>query len=250
MIRFANIQDRIIPMRSDKKDREGMLAFQVAARRLASETLALQEIVLFTMPLGAFAVNPYTYATAIVTNDGTVITGIDPATWESTDNPFEKEPIHIFKADWQDPTTGRWRVMHLYNQGTLEKHMRHVEPGDGYMRAFTSDQGRFRPNRPPGAATQVRVQVAYKPIGDFDEVHFGSDFEDALVEGALSYYMRLPGSGQDREEAARAEDRYNAIASGLRGSELIGDAGFSRGSTSPKRGERYGRFMSHDTLGY
>jgi len=249
MIRFADIQDRIIPMRDDKKPREGMLAFQVAARRLATETLGLQEIVWFNMPMGAFSVNVYQNATAIVTGDGDTLTGLEPSTWESTDSPFNKEAVYLFKAEWLN-VTGKWNVMGLHNQSHLDRSMRHVEPNDGYMRAFTSDQGHFRPNRPPSVDTQVRAHVAYKPIGDFDEVHFGPEYEDALIEGALSYYFRLPGKGQDREEAARAEDRFNALSSGLRGTELIGDVGFNRASTGPKRGARWGRFLSHDSLEY
>jgi len=249
MITFGQIRDRIQPMRTDKKDRQAQMAFQVGARRLASETFGLQEIVIFTMPAGAFAVEPYSQASQIVLGDGSSLT-IDPTTLtysDPTDNPWEKETVTIFKAEFLS-SDGSWRGLHLYNQQLLGKMSHKIEPGWGTMRAYTSDQGRFRPNIPPAADTQVRAVVAYQPTGDFDEVCFSHQFEDALVEGALAHYLRLPGKGRDLAAAADADGRFLSMASGLRGMALIGDQGYVRGSTSPRKHERWGRFMSHDTL--
>ena len=116
------------------------------------------------------------------------------------------------------------------------------------MRAYTSDQGRFRPNRPPAADTQVRALVAYQPTGDFDEVCFSHEFEDALVEGALAHYLAPARQGARPAAAADADGRFLSMASELRGMALIGDQGYVRGSTSPRKHERWGRFMSHDIL--
>jgi len=254
MIRYDQVRDRIEAMRSDKKGREGQLAFQIGARRLASETLALREIVIFTMPMGALYVGPYDQAgsatsTEIVIGDGDTLT-FDTSTWESTDSPYTRESIFIFEAECQDLVTGKWHHLRPYNQLLLDKAQHHLIPDDGVMRVFTSDQGRFRPNRPPTADTQIRAVVAYQPTGDFDEVRFSHEFEDALVEGALAHFMRLPGPDRDLIAAADAEDAYSARASSLRGMIMIGDMGFHRGSSTPKRGHSYHRFMHYDTLEY
>ena len=46
MITFGQIRDRIEPMRNaTTRTRQAQMAFQVGARRLASETFGLQEIV-------------------------------------------------------------------------------------------------------------------------------------------------------------------------------------------------------------
>jgi hypothetical protein len=253
MIRYDQIRDRIESMRSDKKGRDGQLAFQIGARRLASETLALQEIVIFTLPAGALAVEPYSQpgaiSTDLVADDGSITT-VDTSTWEGSDSSQARESLYIFQAEYQDPVTGQWSKLVPYNQQALESVGHHLVPSDGVMRAFTSDHGRFRPNRPPMVDTQIRAKVAYQPTGDFDGVHFSHEFEDALVEGALAHFYRLPGPGRDPNAAADSENAFLSIAAGLRGITLIGDMGYHRGSTHPKRAQRWTRFMSNDTLGY
>lgn len=210
MITFAQIQDRIGCMRPDKMPREWQLAFQVSARRLAMETLGLQEIVEFTVLANSVYAPVY-------------------------DSPsYMKEAIFIFKAEWQK-TDATWEPMRLLNQEGLKDLTKHTHNSPGEMKGFTSDQGRIWPNRPPAIDTQVRAVVAYKPMGDFDEVDFGQDFEDALVEGALSHLMRLPGPDRNLQDSELAERRFLSMASSLRGVVLIGDAGYSRGSTTPKR---------------
>ena len=249
MITFDQIRDRIEPLRGDKKPREAQLSFQIGARRLASETYGLEEIVLFTLPAGAFRVEPYRYASAIVTDDGYQIT-IDPATWQSTDNPFQKETVLVVKADYQT-ASGSWNGLHGYNEQLMFKHHHHVEPASGSsLRAYASDRGQFRPNRPMLIDTQIRAVVAYQPVGDFTGVEFSHEYEDALVEGALASYLRLPGKDMDRREAAECEARFLSMASALRGMSLIGAQGYARGSTHPRHGKRWSRFMSQDVLDY
>lgn len=224
MITFAQIQDRILPMRTDKLAREGQLSFQVSARRLAVETLALQEETEFTVVADVVSSPVYDVAA-----DG-------------------KESLFIFKAEWQKPD-GTWEPMHLYNQEALKDLTRHTHNRSGEMKGYTSDQGRFWPNRPPVIDTQVRAIVAYQPVGDFDEVDFGRDFEDALVEGALAHLLRLPGTDRDPQGAELSEKRFQSMASALRGMVLIGDAGYFRGSTQPKRSV-FGRPMQQNKLRY
>jgi len=222
MITFAQIQDRILPMRSDKMSREGQLAFQVSARRLAVETLGLQDIVEFTVLANSVYASVY-----------------DPVV-------DQREAVYLFKAEWQRPD-GRWEPMGLFNQDAVKDLTRHAFNNPGEMKAYTSDQGRFYPNRPPAVDTQVRAVVAYKPLGDFDEVDFGQEYEDPLVEGALSHLMRLPGPEKDMRSAFEYEDSFKVHASGLRGSVLIGDVGYNRGSTQPKR-LHFGRAMQQNKL--
>lgn len=209
MITFAAIQDRIGAMRPDLLPREWQLAFQVGARRLATETLALQDFVLFTIPAESIFV--------------------------SIDDPDGlRAALYIFKAEWQK-TDGTWDPMPLMNEWALKDLTRHIYNSTGEMKGYTSDQGKFYPNRPPKVDTQVRALVAFKPIGDFDEVDFAQDFEDALVEGALAHLMRLPGQNRDRAESELSENRFLSMVSGLRATTLIGDVGYVRGSTHPKR---------------
>jgi hypothetical protein len=210
MITFAQIQDRIGCVRPDKLPREWQLAFQVAARRLASETFALQAVVEFTITANSLYIP--VYATA-----------------------DEKESIFIFKAEWQKADLS-WVPMDPCNQAELAAFTAHTYDTPGEMRQFTVDpQGNFKPDRPPAIDTQVRAVVAYKPLSDFDEVDFGHNYEDALVEGALSYLYRLPGAEKDSAASEMSETRFQALASGLRGAVLVGDAGYARGSSAPER---------------
>ena len=209
-------------MRADKLSREGQLAFQVGARRLAVETLGLQDIVEFTVLANSVYASVY-----------------DP----DVDG---KEAIYLFKAEWQK-LDGSWEPMGLFNQDAIKELTRHAFNNPGEMKAYTSDQGRFYPNRPPAVDTQVRAVVAYKPMGDFDEVDFGQEFEDSLVEGALSHLMRLPGPERDMRSAFDYEDSFKSHASGLRGSVLIGDVGYNRGSHKPRK-LHFGHIMRENKL--
>ena len=222
MITFAEIQDRILCMRTDKKPREGQIAFQDSARRLANETLALQEEVIFT-------VTAYSVYTELV--------------WPDTD---AKKCLYIFKAEWLKDD-GTYEPLPLYNQDSLKALTRHTQNKPGLMKGYTSDQGRFWPNRPPAVDTSVRAIVACTPVGDFDEISLGHDFEDALVEGALSQFLRLPGPDRDIQLAELSEHKFQSMASSLRGVTLIGDVGYIRGSEKPRK-LGFGGFMGQDRL--
>jgi hypothetical protein len=206
MTQFAYIRDRIEPFRDDLKPRQAQLAYQIACRQVAMETLALREFVVFTIPAGTISQPIY-----------------DPT--------HEKEALYIFSAKLD----GHRRDLPLYNQAELEDLYHNISPFEGIIAAYTTDQGQFWPNRPPSADTQVIADVAYKPIGDFDEVNFGPEFEDPIVHGALSHYLALPGAGQDKAEARRLETQFITECSSLRGVNLVGDAGYYRASTTPKR---------------
>jgi hypothetical protein len=224
MIAYADIQDRIDGMRTDKLAREFQLAFQVSARRLAELTLGVQEIVTFTVPADTQKMLVY-----------------DPA--ETTD----RVSLFVFKAERLNEDTGKWISLPNLNQRQEQETTLHPTPRSGDMFAFTTDQGLFVPYRPPVVDTQVRATVAYKPVGDFDEVAFGAGFEDALVEGALSHLYRLPGPERDLRAAADAESKFISEASGLRGIVLIGDMGYAKGSGKVKR-HRFG-FDHYEHLG-
>lgn len=223
MLTFASIQNRIGPMRPDKLPREGLLAFQVAAKRLAEETFGLQEVVEFTLLANSVYQAIY-----------------DPTT-------DLKEAVHMFKAEWQD-TAGAWQPLRLLNENALEATTRHAFNSPGTLRAFTYTQGKFYPNRPPAIDTQVRGVVAYSPLGDFSEVDFGAEYRDALVEGSLAYLLRLPGKEQDRNAAAASENAFQSMCSGLRGVNLTGAIGYARASHMVKR-HREG-FFNRDVLRY
>lgn len=223
MIAFADIQDRILPMRTDKFPREGQLAFQVAARRLCKETFALQEVAEFTMPANTVYMDPYVPATDY------------------------KDSLYIFKAEYQKPDL-TWAPLRILNEVQLEDTTRHAFNSPGLMKAYTSQNGKFYPNRPPAIDTQVRGVIAYVPLGDFDEIDFPVEFEDALVQGALSHLMRHPGKDKDLKMAEVCEAAFLAMASGFRGSTLIGDVGYARASRKVNR-HRQG-FLHQDTLRY
>jgi len=224
MFEYAYIRDRIEPFRPDLIGREGQLAFQIAARRLADETLGLQEETLFTCPANSLWAPVY-----VPTTD-----------W--------KISVFIVKAEYQKPD-GTFCPLPLYNQEEVENLTRHTHNQAGVMAAYTSVQGNFWPNRPPAIDTQIRAIVAYKPIGDFDEVDFGPDYEDALVQGALAHLLMLPGQHRDPQGAALAEERFISMSSSLRGINLIGDAGYYRASVKPRR-HHFGGAMRQDMLRY
>jgi hypothetical protein len=170
------------------------------------ETLALREFVTFTIPAGTISQPIY-----------------DPT--------YEKESLYIFRAK----LSGHRRDLPLYNQAEMEDLYHNLSPNEGIIAAYTTVQGQFWPNRPPAADTQVIADVAYKPIGDFDEVDFGPEFEDAIIHGALAHFYALPGDGQDKAEARRLETQFITECSSLRGAALVGDAGYNRASTVPRR---------------
>ena len=220
MTQYAYIRDRIEPFRDDLKPRVAQLSYQVACRQVALETLALREFVEFTIPAGTICQPIY-----------------DPT--------YEREAIYIFRAK----LSGHRRDLPLYNQDALEDLYHNLSPFEGTIAAYTTDQGQFWPNRPPAADTQVIADVAYKPIGDFDEVGFGPEFEDAIVHGALAHFLALPGSGQDKSEARRLEAQFITESSSLRGANLVGDAGYKRASVAPKR-HHFGQGYHSNMLRY
>jgi hypothetical protein len=224
MTQFSDIQDRISPFREDKRPREAQLAYQISCRRLAIETLALREQATFTVPAGATSTPIY-----------------DPT--------FQREAIYIFRANQQGPGSNGWRELRLYNQAEIVDLYQQITPMAGLMAAYTTVQGRFWPNRPPSADTLILADVAYKPVGDFDEVDFGPEFEDAIVNGALAHYMLLPGEGRDKEMAREFEVRFASEAGALRGAVLVGDAGYNRASTAPKR-HHFGQHFRSNMLRY
>lgn len=212
MLQFADFQDRIGCMRPDRLPREWQIAFQIAARRVCEETFALQQQVQFTMPLGD-------------TSQELLFTDENGVTMVS---------VYIFKAQYQDEQ-GRWNALNQLNQAKMRDHTHAVTPQQGVMRGFTSEMGRFVPDHPPSVDTQVQVLAAFKPVGDFDLIDLGPDFEDVLVAGALSHLLRLPGAERNIEHAGAEEAKFIAMASGLRGTTLVGDVGYARASRSPRR---------------
>lgn len=220
-IAFADIQNRIGPMRPDKLPRECQIGFQVAARRLAEETFGLQEVQEFTHTAGTFMMPVYVPLTDF------------------------KTAVEIFKAEWED-TNGTWHPMRKMNEIQLEATTRHTFNSPGTMHIFTYYQGMFYPNRPPEVDTQVRVVVAYAPLGDYDTVNFGIEYEDALVQGTLAYLLRLPGKNQSFDEARRSEEAFISLASGLRATNLVGAEGYARGSRPLRRYRQ--NFFNQDVL--
>lgn len=216
MLQFADFQDRIGCMRPDRLPREWQIAFQIAARRVCEETFALQQEVQFTMPAGSLSQE-----------------------LEFTDvNGVEMFSVYIFKAMYQD-SNGNWNELGLENQAKMRDHGHAVTPAPGTMRRFTSVMGRFVPNCPPEVDTQVQVLAAFKPVGDFDLVDLGPDYEDVLVAGAIAHLLRLPGAERNLDRADAEEAKFLAMASGLRGAVLVGDVGYARGSKGSKR-KRFG----------
>lgn len=210
MISFYAVQDRIGSMRPDKLEREWNLAFQIASRRLAVDTLALQETVDFTISADASSADVYDAETD------------------------EKECLHIFKASYQN-SNGVWIPLVLINQENLFFASEKIVEDSGTMEAYSCRMGKFTPNCPPEVETTVRAIVAYKPLGDFIEVGFPHNFEDAIVEGAIAHLLRLPGAEKNLQESEMAERKYQSMASGLRGITLIGNDGYRRGSARPER---------------
>ena len=225
MLIYSYLSDQVTSMRQDRRPADGLRSFQIAAGRLAAETLGLQEIVQFTVPDGQIQTAPLV--------------------------PSEDQQIslYIFKAEWQNPATGKWIPLPLYNQDAVMDLTRHTYNNPGEMKAFTSIQGNFYPNRPPAVDTLVQAVVAYRPLGDFDEVPFGPDFQDALVQGMLSHYMLLAGPDKDKQMAHEAEVKFLSMASSLRGTELIGDVGYSRASEKPRK-HHFGGAMRSNMLRY
>ena len=224
MFAYAYIRDRIDSHRPDLKGRMGQLAFQIAARRLATETLDLQEEVLFTAPAGSVYTEIYT----------------PDEDW--------KVSLYIFKAEYQK-SDGTYSPLPLYNQDAVQELTKHTHNDPGVMKAYTSVDGNFWPNRPPAFDTQIRAIVAYKPIGDFDEVDFGPQYEDALVQGALAHLLLLPGEHRDPKGAESAEGKFISECSHHLGVNLIGDVGYSRASEKPRK-HCFGGAMRSNMLRY
>lgn len=215
MISFASIQDRLTPMRPDKLTREVQIAFQIAARRFATESFMVQETATFTVTAGARVASVYAIAD-------------------------EKEAVFILKAERMDGTVPfplEPLNSRLLREGTLK-----ISFENGTLYAYVSQEGTFVPYQPPLVDAQVRALVAYKPIGDFDEIDLPHNMEDALVDGALSHLFRLPGSGQSVNLAEVHERRFLDACSDAKGLVLIGDTEYARASHRPRSwGNGWGR---------
>jgi hypothetical protein len=184
------------------------LAFQVAIRRIAVETLCFRED---TVALDVLA--DTTTIPLYVTAD-------------------EKECVHIFKAE-RTNLAGEWVELYNLNQRQFLEGTLKVNYPSGEFCAFTKAiNGNLVPYAPPAVATQVRAQVAYKPLGDFDEADCGAEYEDAIVAGALAHLLLLPGTDQSVSLAMQKDIEFLSMCSGLRGSSLIGDIGYARASSS------------------
>jgi len=194
-------------MRPSSLPRLWQLAFQVAIRRIAVETLCFREIVTIDVLADAVTIPVY----------------------ESAD---EKECAHIFKAE-RTNLSGEWVELYNLNQRQLLEGTLKVNYPSGEFCAFSKAiNGDLVPYAPPAVATQVRAMVAYKPLGDFDEADCGAEFEDAIVAGALAHLLLLPGADQSISLAGQKDVEFLSMCSGLRGSSLIGDIGYARASSS------------------
>ncbi len=200
MLNFTAIQDRVLPFRPDLLERSAQIGFQVAVRRLAEGTYALQETKVLDLAGGVDVASVYTAAD-------------------------EKESLFILKADRN--SAGLWVPLESLNRRLLREGTPLIQEAAGTMSAFLSDHGKFRPYQPPLAATQVRLLVAYKPTGDFEDVDLASDFENALVAGTLAYSMALPGTHQDKALAERREHDFIAFIFDHRAMELIGETDYT-----------------------
>lgn len=207
MFTFASIQDRLLPMRPDKLAREAQIAFQVAARRFATETFMVQEVTTFMVAAGARVASVYALAD-------------------------EKEAVFILKAERIEagvPTPLEPLNSRLLREGTLK-----IAFDGGTLYAYVSQEGVFVPYQPPLVETQVRALVAYKPVGDFAEIDLPHSVEDALVDGTLSHLFRLPGSGQSVTLAEVHERRFLDACADAKGAVLIGDTEYARTSHRPR----------------
>lgn len=204
MIDYSDLQERILVQRDDLLPRQGQIAFQVAVKRLATKTLGIQEVTDFNVVAGSRLCPVY-----------------DPA-----DTSIEKKCVHIFQAAVSTDGGLKWSALGLLNEASLSPmHMDPVQP-PGSMRVFSCKDGAFVPYPPPLTDAQVRALVAYQPFGDFSTVELGADFEDAVVEGALSHLLRIPGLRLNLQGAEIAERRFQGYCSELRGSTLLGVNGF------------------------
>lgn len=207
MIAFSSIQDRLLPMRPDKLAREVQLAYQIAARRFATETLMVQEVTTFTVAAGARVASVYALSA-------------------------ERDAVFIIKAERLDgdvPTPLEPLNSRLLREGTLK-----IAFENGTLYGFVSQEGAFLPYQPPQVDTQVRALVAYKPVGDFDEIDLPHSMEDALVDGALSHLFRLPGSNQNVNLAEVHERRFLNACADAKGASLIGITEYARVSHRPR----------------
>ena len=209
MIAFASIADRILPLRPDKTERELQLGFQVAVRRFAVTSMALQEIHTFTVAAQAHVASAYLAAD-------------------------EKEAVFILKAE-KETSPGIFDPLHPLNSRELRESTLKIAHDVGTLYAYVSDSGRFVPYQRPAADTQVRALIAYKPLGDFDEVDLPSCYEDALVNGTLSYVLRLPGEHQANTRADHHEGLFLAGAEEAATVTLVGDTEYARASRVPSR---------------
>ena len=209
MISFAAIQDRLLTKRTDKDAREHQMAYQIAVRRFAVISLSLQEVHTFTLTGGARVASTYA--------------AVD-----------EKEALFILKAE-KETAPGVFESLFPLNARRLREHTLDISQGIGTLHSFVSDHGRFLPYQIPVADTQVRALIAYKPVGEFDEVDLPGEAEDAIVDGALAELMALPGRQRSAEMADMHSRAFKAAAEDALGVALIGDTQYARSTAAHPR---------------
>lgn len=202
MISFTQLRDRLLSKRPDIVEREVQLAYQIAVRRYADVTMALQEVHTFTVAAGARVASAY----ALVD---------------------EKEAVFILKAE-REVTPGVFDPLHPLNARRLRESTFQIQVGSGTLYAYVSDSGKFIPYQPPTVDTQVRALIAYKPTGDFDEVDLPGSSEDAIVDGVLAELFSLPGRHRSIEMSALKEKAFKGACEDMRGVVLVGDTEFAR----------------------
>lgn len=209
MILFDEIADRILPMRPDIKDRQAQLGFQVAVRRLAVDSLALQEVVALTLVAGTTRAEVYAPE-------------------------VEKNCVCILKGEARDlGSTADFEGLESLNEGDYRQSNLALTEDVGSVIAFVDDGGAFVPYFTPDVDHELRLLVAYAPKGgDFDSAPLNADAEDAIVAGTLAYILRLPGKHQNLQLAENEDGKFVDFAADVRSRMLLGIHGYRRGGTS------------------
>ena len=209
MILFDEISDRILPMRPDIEDRQAQLGFQVAVRRLAVDTYALQETVTLNVLAGTTRAEVYGHN-------------------------IEKNCVCILKGEARKlGSTADFDGLEPLNEGDYRQHSFSVTQDEGSVIAYIDDGGAFVPYFTPDEDHEVRLLVAYAPKGgDFDSAPLNAECEDAIVAGTLAYILRLPGKHQNLQLAEHEDAKFNDYAADVRRRVLIGIHGYRRASSS------------------
>ncbi len=221
MILFDEIADRILPMRPDIEDRQAQLGFQVAVRRLAVDTYALQETVTLEVLAGTTRAEVY---------------GQDEDYDQDEDygQQIEKNCVCILKGEARKlGSTADFDGLEPLNEGDYRQHSFSVTQDVGPIIAYIDDGGAFVPYFTPEEHHEVRLLVAYAPKGgDFDFAPLNAECEDAIVAGTLAYILRLPGKHQNLQLAENEDAKFNDYAADVRSRILIGIHGYRRASSS------------------